>query len=79
MLTRKHFDALADIVRESGTFNPADRAHETGVYEDHTHWFAKALAEFCKEDGNPRFRYDYFLEGCGLRAGVDFAPDKEDK
>ena len=53
-LTRKHFNALADIVNDQ-------RKSECVC----TVRLANAIADFCEQE-NPRFNRDAFIEGCGL-------------
>lgn len=57
MLTRKHFNALVQIVQQHR------RVGFGGC--PHTNHLAFAIADFCEEQ-NPRFNRESFLSGCGV-------------
>jgi len=62
-MTKKDFQALADIVKEYGNLNvpctpaPAQIAGQM--------WLANKLADMCS-DKNPRFNRTLFLKACGV-------------
>lgn len=63
MLTRKHFQAIADCVSETLATHP-DSDVET------LHNVATELARMCKAS-NPRFNRERFLDACNLPPHVD--------
>ena len=59
-MTRKHFDALAEMVRNIDM--PTDVKRE----------IALEICRVCRNhSGNPNFRSDYFMEGCGMGSACD--------
>jgi len=63
MLSRKHYIALAAIVRAPREVSCSDAA--APVIEHTTDGIALALADYCKQD-NSNFDRARFLEACGL-------------
>lgn len=61
-MTRKHFQALANMVQN--LHNEATQRNENGhlIYSDD---LAHALADFCAEQ-NSNFKRDLFLKACGV-------------
>jgi hypothetical protein len=55
MLTRKHYNKMAEITSARGNY--LDRVE---VYTDFLYWIY--------EDGNPNFNLDRFRRACGLSA-----------
>lgn len=61
-MTRKHFEALAAMVRETPLTGVVEGRDMANVREH----FAHTLADFC-QDQNSRFDREKFLAACGIR------------
>ena len=56
MMTKKHFKALADVIK---------LAADSGMSQQQLRAIAVGIALVCKRD-NPAFNRDKFIEACGL-------------
>ena len=62
MLTRKHFEAIAEIIRS-----------DKGMYEDGENMrqlIARELASLCEQE-NPNFDRQRFLDACKVQEGYE--------
>lgn len=61
MLTRKHYEAIAEILSE----HKDDSQYSTVIDERRVESISLSLADYFEKD-NPRFDRDRFLEACGV-------------